>query len=72
MIIPPERLDQATLNAILEEYITREGTDYGEVELSLEEKLAGLRPQILSGEVKIVLDETSESISLVPSQDIDE
>ena len=35
MIIPATQLQTDTLTAILEEFITREGTDYGELELNL-------------------------------------
>ncbi len=65
LIIPPQKLDEATLQALLESYIGREGTDYGDQELSLEEKVAILRPQISSGQVLIVYDEESEGFSLM-------
>lgn len=69
MIIPPSKLPPQTLHNILEEFITRDGTDYGEHELSLEEKVERLLPQIANGEVLIVFDEELESIQLVHKQD---
>jgi uncharacterized protein len=35
MVIPVSQLQEETLNNILEEFITREGTDYGDYEISL-------------------------------------
>lgn len=69
MIIPPSKLPAHTLRNILEEFITREGTDYGEHELSLEEKVDRLFPQVAAGEVLIVFDEAQETIQLVHKQD---
>lgn len=66
VIIPPESLSADTLNSILEEFISREGTDYGEIELSLEQKLALLRPQVMRREVLIVYDDKQQSVHLVP------
>lgn len=69
MIIPPESLSIDTLDNILEEFISREGTDYGETELSLEQKLALLRPQIMRREVLIVYDDQQQSVNLVHRND---
>lgn len=69
LIIPPEKLDPEVLESVLESYITREGTDYGESELSLHDKLDTLRPQIKKGEVLIVYDEESESITLMTKKE---
>ncbi|EGP05521.1 hypothetical protein GEW_07148 [Pasteurella multocida subsp. gallicida str. Anand1_poultry] len=38
MIIPWQELEEETLNNIVESFILREGTDYGQCELSLEQK----------------------------------
>jgi len=66
MIIPPASLAPETLTNLLQDYITREGTDYGEVELTLEEKLDILRPQVLNSQVLIVYDGSSGSFTLRP------
>ena len=70
MIIPPEQLSQDALQGVLEEFIGREGTDYGEQELSLEEKVALLRPQVARGEVVIVYDEFLESLTLTRRDEV--
>ena len=65
LIIPPEKLENSILDNILESYIAREGTDYGEFELDLAQKMEILRPQVKKGEVLIVYDEELESLTLM-------
>ena len=70
MIIPPEQLSEDALQGVLEEYIGREGTDYGELELSLKDKVARLRPQVMRGDVLIIFDEFLETLTLVRREDL--
>ena len=69
MIIPPNSLSVDTLEGILQEFCSRDGTDYGERELSLNEKVDELKPKILSGEVLIVFNEAEESVNLINKAD---
>lgn len=69
MIIPPESLSEEALQGVLEEFISRDGTDYGELELSLEAKVARLKPQVVRGEVLIVFDETLECVTLMTREE---
>lgn len=69
MVIPPEKLTKDVLTNIVESFISREGTDYGETELSLKEKVELLLPQIYAGEVLVTFDETTESVNLVNASD---
>ena len=66
MIIPHTRLDAVTLRNLVEEFVTREGTDYGEQEYSLADKVAQLLDKIQRGEVVITYDEATESVNLAP------
>jgi uncharacterized protein len=63
--IPYELLSSDTLTGVLESFVLREGTDYGAVELSFEEKVARLRAQVESREARIVFDPETESVSIV-------
>ena len=63
--IPPEHLNPDVLQAVLEEFINREGTDYGFEERSLESKVAQLRAQLARGEVVICFDGETQSCSLL-------
>lgn len=71
MIIDPKSLSEEALIGVLEEFIGRDGTDYGEVELSLEQKIARLKPQLKSGAVLIVFDQASEQVNLIAKDDYD-
>ncbi len=63
--IPPDRLSADALRGLIEDYVTRDGTDYGEVELSLEQKAGAALRQLRSGEVVIVYDPGTETTTLV-------
>lgn len=64
MQIPPERLSAAALRGIIEEFITREGTEYGAREVSLETKVAQIAAQIQRGEVVIEFDPVTDTVDL--------
>ncbi|MYM61980.1 YheU family protein [Pseudomaricurvus sp. HS19] len=68
MEIPWQRLSPEALRGLMEEFITREGTDYGESEVELEEKVLQVERQIRAGEVVIVFDAVLETCSLLTRQ----
>jgi len=65
VVIPVHELSEAALRGVVESYIHREGTDYGEVERSLDTKVADVMRQLEEGCAQIVFDPESESITLV-------
>ena len=67
--IPPERLSPGVLQAILEEFVSREGTDYGEVEYSLERKVAQLQQQLSRGELVVSFDPQAETCTVLSKRD---
>lgn len=69
MIIPANTLSPDTLRAVIENVITREGTDYGELEFSLEEKVAQILLLIKHKQTVIVFDDESESVTLMDTQE---
>ena len=69
MIIPIEQLNSEVLKNIAEDFITRDGTDYGHVELTLNEKVERLLIQVRKQEVLISFDEETESITMVGADD---
>ncbi|HDL1290429.1 TPA: YheU family protein [Mannheimia haemolytica] len=64
MIIPWQELEESTLHNILDSFILREGTDYGERELSLAEKRERLLTQLKADKVVIVWSELHESLDI--------
>ena len=67
--IPPDQLSQEALAGVIENFIVREGTDYGAVEISFAAKSEQIQRQIARGEVKIVFDQTTETIGLLTARD---
>lgn len=63
--IPPERLPAETLTAVIEEFVAREGTDYGNSEVGFEAKVEQVRRQINSGDVVVCFDATTETCTLM-------
>jgi uncharacterized protein len=60
-------LSPEALRGVLESFVLREGTDYGEREYSLQEKVAHVLRQLERGEARIVFDPNTESVQIVRS-----
>ena len=63
-----ELLSAEALRGLVEEFITREGTEYGHREFSLDDKVRQVEHQLASGDVKIVFDTVEERANLVPTK----
>jgi uncharacterized protein YheU (UPF0270 family) len=63
--VPLTALAEDTLRGLIEEFVTRAGTDYGADEKTLEQKMADVRRQLVRGEAKIVFDPENESANIV-------
>ncbi|MGB0619531.1 MAG: YheU family protein [Myxococcota bacterium] len=66
----PDQLSPGALRGLVEEYVTREGTDYGHSDWSLEDKVAQVFQQLECGEARIVFDLEQESASIVPEPEL--
>jgi uncharacterized protein YheU (UPF0270 family) len=64
--VPLARLQADVLQALLEDFASRDGTDYGEHERTLDEKVARLGTQLQAGDLQILYDVDSEHWDLVP------
>jgi len=69
MRIPWQELDPETLASLIEHFVLREGTDYGEEEVSLEEKTEAVKQQLKNGEAIIVYSELHESVNIMPANE---
>ena len=58
-------LSADALRGLIEEFVSREGTDYGEREKSFEDKVRDVERQLESGEARIVFDLFQESANIV-------
>ena len=63
--VPYERLDPETLRNVIEEFVTRDGSDWGEAGGTLEEKISQVMQQLRSRKIKIVFELNSESTNIV-------
>jgi len=66
--VPSGALSPEALVGVVEEFITREGTEYGEREFSLAEKRAQVLRLIELGEVVIVYEPETGTTTLKPKQ----
>lgn len=71
MIIPLEQINEETLTAIIEEFILREGTDYGVIDASKADKIAQVKLQLQQGSAVIVYSELYESVNILPRDQFD-
>jgi uncharacterized protein len=67
MLIPYQEIPKETLTSLVESFVLREGTDYGDAEVSLTRKVSQVIEQIKQGKVVIVYSELHESCDLVPA-----
>lgn len=65
MIVPYQQLDKETLNNLIEAFVLQEGTDYGEQEKTLEEKVADVHQALSNEEVVIVFSELHETVNIL-------
>lgn len=65
MDIPYQELSEQALQALIEEFVSRDGTDYGEQEASLGRKVKQVEDLLRQGSVVIVFDSHTESCDIV-------
>lgn len=68
VVVSHTHLSPTALRGLVEEFVTREGTDYGRVEKTFDQKVAALMRQLERGEAVIVHDTQSQTTSIVPKQ----
>ena len=67
-MIPVEAITSEALRNVIEEFVTRDGTDYGRSERSLEDKVRDVMRQLRRGEAKIVFDPDTETVNVVTAR----
>ncbi len=68
-IIPIYKLSAEALKGVVEEFITRSGTDYGAVESSLETKFKQVRQKLENGLAVLVYDDETETTNIFSADD---
>ncbi|MFO1369677.1 MAG: YheU family protein [Marinagarivorans sp.] len=69
VLIPHTLLEAETLQRMLEDFATRDGTDYGETELSLAARVQLITLQLKRGEAKLVFFPQDETVLLLSASD---
>ncbi len=64
MVIPWQDITPDTLENLIREFVLREGTDYGTVEVSLQEKIDQVKLLLEKGEAVIVFSELHETVDI--------
>jgi uncharacterized protein len=70
LIIHYQTLSPEALHGVIEEFVTRDGTDYGLVEATLEQKINDVLRQVKTGKAFIVFDEATQTPNIVRKGDI--
>ena len=65
MRIPPTLLSPVALRAVVEEFVTRDGTDHSSVEQRIEKVMR----QLAAGRVELHFDDATETCNIVPVEE---
>jgi uncharacterized protein len=68
-IIPISRLSAKALQGVIEEFVLREGTDYGTKEVSAETKFGQVKEKLEKGSVVLVFDDETETTNILLADD---
>lgn len=64
-IIPVNRLSPEALQGVIQEFVLREGTDYGDREVSLETKYRQVKNKLEKGLAVLVFDDETETTNII-------
>ncbi|PCJ21964.1 MAG: hypothetical protein COB04_01960 [Gammaproteobacteria bacterium] len=70
MEVPYQQLSKDALNHVIEEFVGREGTDYGDREWTLAEKVNSVLEQLRRGQAVILYDEDSETCTIAATESL--
>ncbi|MDD9952093.1 MAG: YheU family protein [Zetaproteobacteria bacterium] len=69
-VIPTDRIEPLTLDAVIEEFVCREGTDYGQRPISLEDKKSQVYSQLKNGSAVLVFEISTKSTTVIPKEEL--
>ncbi|PKN17282.1 MAG: cytoplasmic protein [Deltaproteobacteria bacterium HGW-Deltaproteobacteria-6] len=67
--IPVDQLSAEALKGVIDEFITRDGTDYGAIEASPETKFKQVKQKLESGWAVLVYDDETETTNIFMKDD---
>ncbi len=68
-IIPVNKLSAGALKGVIEEFISRCGTDYGAVEADLETRFWQVKSRLKAGTAILIFDDETETTNIFPADD---
>lgn len=68
LVIPHRQLSPEALTGLIEEFVTRDGTDSGYTRGSLAENVAMVRRQLDAGQALVVFDDRAKTCNIIPSK----
>ena len=68
-VIPVNQLSAEALRGVIEEFISRNGTDYGETEASMETNFQQVKHKLESGSAVLVFDDEGETTNIFLADD---
>lgn len=68
LLIPYQQLSADTLQGLIEAFVLREGTEYGEQDISLNDKVAQVKNQLQADQLVILYSELHESVDIITKQ----
>lgn len=69
VIIPLDQLHPETLQRVVEEFVTRDGTDYGKTDIPLETKIRQVRRQLETGAAVLLYDRETQTCTIFSGDD---
>jgi uncharacterized protein YheU (UPF0270 family) len=69
-IIPVNRLSPKALQGVIEEFISRDGTDYGEIEASRETRFRQVKHKLERGLAVLVFDDETETTNIFSADNL--
>lgn len=70
VVVPWKDLSTDALHGVIDEYVTREGTEYGAQDVPLEAKRAQVRRQLEAGEVVVLFDAKTSTTNIVTADQV--
>lgn len=64
--VPYEDINPETLRSMIEEFVSRDGADWGDAGGSMDHKIEQVLRQFKAGKIKVVFDLTSQTANIVP------
>jgi len=67
--IPIDQLSPEALDGVIEEFVSRNGTDYGMTDVPLETKMQQVKRQLKAGQSVLVYDEAMQTCNILSAED---